>query len=114
MPNSSVLLPRRKTMWYACATVPWVERLVEFVFLVSTHRRRVRVHFGADVTQADEGFGFAGVFEGHAGFGASFRGEKLVLGQLVETDELGRVEVLAVDLSAPLDAAQAIGPAAAA
>src|ERR1035438_6226852 len=80
-----------------------------FFLSVRAHRGGVRIHFGAEVAQADEGLGLAGVLEGDAGLGAVFGSEVFVLGQLGEADELGAVEGLTADLAAALDADEAVG-----
>src|SRR5439155_186454 len=70
---------------------------IELVPLVSPHRRRVRVYFGAKVTKSHERFGPARVLKRHAGFRAVFGAEVFVLGQVVKADELRAVQRLAVD-----------------
>ena len=45
-----------------------------------THRRRVRVHLGAEVAPRDERFGLAGVLKGHARLRAVLAAEVFILG----------------------------------
>src|ERR1035438_728457 len=80
-----------------------------FVLAVGTHRGGVGIHFGAEVAEADERLGLAGVLEGDAGFRAVFGAEVFVFGELGEADELRTVEGLTVDLAAALDADEAVG-----
>src|ERR1017187_3131477 len=80
-----------------------------FVLAVGAHRGGVGIHFGAEVAEADERLGLAGVLEGDAGLGAIFGAEVFILGQLGKADQFGAVEGLAVDLAAALDADEAVG-----
>src|ERR1017187_997883 len=79
-----------------------------FVLAVGAHRGGVRIYFGAEVAQADERLGLAGVLEGDAGIGAVCGAEVFVLGQLGEADELRAAEGLAIDFSGALDADKAV------
>src|SRR5688572_265076 len=82
---------------------------VELVLPIRTHRRRIRVHFGTEVAETDQGFGLAGVLKGHAGFRAVLCAEVFVLGQFVKADELRADERLAINLAAALHADQTVG-----
>src|ERR1039458_6833395 len=99
---------RRVSSRALTATNVWARGSL-FVLAVRTHRGGVGIHFGAEVTQADERLGLAGVLEGDAGIGAVFGAEVFIFGQFGEADELGAVEGLAVDLAAALDADEAVG-----
>ena len=85
------------------------EGLLLLGLLVGAHGRGVRVHFRAEVAQADQRLGGGGVAEGHALLGAGFGAEVFVFGELVEADELRAVEDLAVDRAGALDADEAVG-----
>ncbi len=76
----------------------------------------VRADFGrggiglrAEVAQHDQRLDVAGVLEGDAGFGGGLGAKNLVLGQFVETDELGTVEIEAVHPALALHGDQAVG-----
>jgi hypothetical protein len=82
---------------------------IKLVLPICAHRGGVGIHLGAEVAQADERLGFAGVLEGHASFRAVFGAEVFVLGQFVEADELRAVQRLTVDRALALHADQAVG-----
>src|ERR1035438_5867141 len=88
--KTGLALPRWAHLWLRGFAL-------ELVLPVSAHGRGVRIHFGAEVAEADEGLGLAGVLDGDTGLGTVFGAEVFVLGQLGEADELGAVEGLAVD-----------------
>src|ERR1017187_940396 len=99
---------RRVSSRALTATNVWARGSL-FVLAVGAQRGGVRIHLGAEVTQADERLGLAGVLEGDAGIGAVFGAEGFIFGQFGEADELGAVEGLADDLAAALDADEAVG-----
>jgi hypothetical protein len=77
-------------------------------FFVRAHRGGIGIHFGAEVAQDDQRFGFAVVLIGHAGFGGVFGAEVFVLSEFGEADEFWAVESVSVDLADALDADEAV------
>ena len=71
--------------------------------------RGILVELGAKIGEQHVGFGVAGVLKGSTRLGAGFGAEVFVLGQLVEADELGAVEWLAVNGAFALHASAAPG-----
>ena len=62
---------------------------IELSFSIVADAGGVGIDLGAVVAEEYQGFGVAGVLEGNTGLGAGLGAEVFVLGQLVETDELG-------------------------
>ena len=79
-------------------------RLVELAFSVVADAWGFFVHFGAEVAKEDERLGVAGVLKSNTGLGTGLGAEIFVLGQLMEADEFGTVERLAVDGAFALNA----------
>ena len=65
--------------------------LIELSFSIVTNAGGVGIDLGAVVAKEYQGFSVAGVLEGDTGLGACLGAEVFVLGQLVETDELGAI-----------------------
>ena len=71
--------------------------LIELSLPIIADARCVFVHLWAKVTQEHEGLGVTGVFKSNTRLGTGLGAEVFVLGQLVETDQLGAIQRLAID-----------------